>query len=76
VKVLAVSVAQEQSGDSRSSAGDLMDKVVALLDMPPAAAEKLVNATTLGDIYLAETAGANDTTPKGALPTDVVNSNR
>ena len=76
VKVLAVSVAQEQSGDSRSSASDLMDKVVALLDMPPAAAEKLVNATTLGDIYLAETAGTHDTTPTGALPTDVVNSNK
>ena len=76
VKVLAVSVAQEPSGGSGSNSSDLMDKVVALLDMPPAAAEKLVNATTLGDIYLAETAGTHDTTPSGALPTDVVNSNR
>jgi len=76
VKVLAVSVAQEQSGDSRTNASDLTDKVVALLDMPPVTAERLVNATTLGDIYLAETAGAHDITPMGALPTDVVNSNR
>jgi pilus assembly protein CpaB len=76
VKVLAVSVAQEPSGDSNGDSSGLLDKVVALLDMAPDAAEKLVNATTLGDIYLAETANGHDTTPTGALPTDVVASNR
>jgi len=75
VKVLAVSVAQEPSGDRNDSTA-LMDKVVALLDMTPAAAEKLVNATTLGDIYLAETQSGHDNTAAGAVPTDVVSSNR
>jgi Flp pilus assembly protein CpaB len=75
VKVLAVSVAQEPSSDRNDSTA-LMDKVVALLDMTPAAAEKLVNATTLGDIYLAETQSGRDITSAGAVPTDVVSSNR
>jgi Flp pilus assembly protein CpaB len=75
VKVLAVSVAQEPSGD-RNDSNALMDKVVALLDMTPAAAEKLVNATTLGEIYLAETQSGHDITPAGAVPTNVVSSNR
>lgn len=77
VKVLAVSVAQEpSSSSSRTDSTALMDKVVALLDMTPTDAEKLVNATTLGDVYLAETETGHDTTPTGALPTDVVSSNR
>lgn len=76
VKVLAVSVAQEPSSDAHTDSTALMDKVVALLDMTPGQAERLVNATTLGDIYLAETSSGHDTTPSGALPTDVVMSNR
>lgn len=75
VRVLAVSVAQEPAGESRAQSAMLTDKVVALLDMTPIAAEKLVNATTLGEIYLADTASGHDTTPTGALPTDVVKSN-
>ena len=76
VKVLAVSVAQEPSSDAHTDSTALMDKVVALLDMTPGQAERLVNATTLGEIYLAETASGHDTTATGALPTDVVTSNR
>lgn len=76
VKVLAISVAQEPSGNKSSDSTALMDKVVALLDMSPTVAERLVNATTLGDIYLAVTASGHDTTPTGVLPTDVVTSNR
>lgn len=76
VKVLAVSVAQEPSGSAQTDSTGLQDKVVALLDMAPGAAEKLVNASTLGDIYLAETQSGHDTTPTGAVPTDVVTSNR
>jgi len=76
VRVLAVSVAREPSGDSKVESATLTDKVVALLDMTPTEAEKLVNATTLGEIYLADTATGHDVTATGALPTDVVSSNR
>ena len=77
VKVLAVSVAQEPSNSQNSTDAQMLsDKVVVLLDMTPAQAEKLVNATTLGDIYLADTTGSNDRTAKGAVPSDVVASNR
>jgi Flp pilus assembly protein CpaB len=75
IKVLAVSVAQEPAGDSHTNSSALLDKVVALLDMTPGAAEKLVNATTLGDIYLAETQSGHDITATGAVPSDVVSSN-
>jgi Flp pilus assembly protein CpaB len=76
VKVLAVSVAKASADESDAPDGGMTDKVVALLDMTPTAAEKLVNATTLGDIYLADTANGGHTTPTGAVPTDVVGSNR
>jgi Flp pilus assembly protein CpaB len=76
VKVLAVSVASVPSSNSNTDVNTLTDKVVALLDMTPAEAEKLVNATTLGSIYLADNAGGTDHTSTGALPTDVVKANR
>src|SRR4051794_32087591 len=77
VKVLAVSVAQDTADNGGSANSSvLMDKVVALLDMSPSDAEKIVNATTLGDIYLADTATGGHRTPTGAVPTDVVGSNR
>jgi pilus assembly protein CpaB len=77
VKVLAVSVAQASSDESQATdTGALTDKVVALLDLTPADAEKLVNATTLGEIYLADTMTGGHKTPTGAVPTDVVGSNR
>jgi Flp pilus assembly protein CpaB len=73
VRVLAVSVA-EVNDDTKTDNGALVDKVVVLLDLKPSDAEKLVNATTLGQIYLAETASGHST-PKGAVPSDVVKSN-
>lgn len=77
IKVLAVSVAQASPDESQSpDAGSLTDKVIALLDMKPTDAEKLVNATTLGEIYLADTATGGHRTKTGAVPTDVVGSNR
>jgi pilus assembly protein CpaB len=76
VKVLAVSVAQASADESQAETGALTDKVVALLDLTPADAEKLVNATTLGEIYLADTMTGGHKTPTGAVPTDVVGSNR
>ena len=77
IKVLAVSVAQDTANDGHSTNSSvLLDKVVALLDMSPTDAEKLVNATTLGDIYLADTASGGHHTATGAVPTDVVGSNR
>lgn len=75
VKVLAVSVA-EVNDDTETDDGALVDKVVVLLDMKPSDAEKLVNATTLGQIYLAETASGHHSTSTGTVPTDVVKSNR
>jgi pilus assembly protein CpaB len=77
VRVLAVSVAHETSNSTdAATSGALTDKVVALLDMSPTDAEKLVNATTLGSIYLADTSVGGHHTPTGAVPTDVVGSNR
>ena len=77
VKVLAVSVAQDTaSGGHSANSSVLMDKVVALLDVSPTDAEKLVNATTLGEIYLAATTSGDHRTATGAVPTDVVGSNR
>ena len=77
VKVLAVSVAQDKAnGSSSSDQAALSDKVVVLLDMSPRDAEKMVNATTLGEIYLAQTQAGHDTTGTGAVPTDVTLSNR
>ena len=75
VKVLAVSVA-EVDEDSETDDSTLVDKVVVLLDMKPSDAEKLVNATTLGQIYLAETTSGQHSTSTGTVPTDVVKSNR
>lgn len=79
VKVLSVSVADQQStnGDSTdTSASQPTSNVIALLDLTPVEAEKVVNATTLGSIYLAYTQSAHDTTPSGATPQTVVASNR
>jgi len=52
VKVLAVSVAEQENSDD-SSADDLTDKTVVLLELSPRDAERVVNANTLGSVYLA-----------------------
>jgi Flp pilus assembly protein CpaB len=73
VKVLAVSVAETKSDSSRTRA--LADKTVVLLDVDPKDAERVVNVSTLGTIYLAYSTGTHRTST-GANPTDVVASAR
>ena len=88
VKVLAISVAQSQSSSTSSSHGAFgkasasqdqavaQDKVIAVLDLHPGDAERLVNAQALGTIYLGYTLKGGDSTPTGVNPDDVVRSNR
>jgi len=85
VKVLAISVAQAAASGSSShstltaSSSDqqqFQDKVIAVLDLKPTDAERLVNAQALGTIYLGYTLKGGDTTPTGVVPDDVVRSNR
>ncbi|HET6908684.1 MAG TPA: RcpC/CpaB family pilus assembly protein [Mycobacteriales bacterium] len=87
VKVLAVSVAQAptqttsghsvfSNASSAQQSQMLQDKVIAVLDLTPTDAERLVNAQALGSIYLGYTLKGGDTTPTGVIPDDVVRSNR
>lgn len=77
VRVLSVSVAQPNSNGTPSDQSSTPSgSVVALLDLSPRLAEKVVNATTLGSIYLAYTNGHHDKTPSGATPENVITSNR
>ncbi|HWC35572.1 MAG TPA: RcpC/CpaB family pilus assembly protein [Mycobacteriales bacterium] len=81
VKVLSVSVAQPTtngtSSTTNASSSTTPDgSVIVLLDLSPVNAEKVVNALTLGSIYLAYTTNPHDTTPAGATPDDVLRSNR
>ncbi|MGH2719980.1 MAG: Flp pilus assembly protein CpaB [Actinomycetota bacterium] len=82
-KVLAVDVAQPQavSGDDEtqqaSAAQTVTNNVIAVLDVTPQDAERLVNAVSLGKLYLGLSAkDARHTTPTGVTPTDVVGANR
>ena len=81
VKVLSVSVATlpESSQDSTTSTSSAT-QVIAVLDLTPADAEKVVNASTLGSIYFAlssvDGSGQQHKTPQGVTPDDVVVSNR
>ncbi|HEX3705357.1 MAG TPA: RcpC/CpaB family pilus assembly protein [Mycobacteriales bacterium] len=80
VKVLSVSVADPQNTDgsnnSDTSTTTPTGSVIVLLDLTPRNAEKVVNAVTLGSVYLAYTTNAHDTTPSGATPQTVVESNK
>lgn len=88
VKVLAVSVAQSATSSSSTHQGAFsnatnsqdqavaQDKVIAVLDLRPTDAERLVNAQALGTIYLGYTLKGGDSTPSGVNPDDVVRSNR
>jgi len=77
VKVLSVSVAQPTDNNGNTSeVSTPTSSVIALLDLSPINAEKVVNAVTLGQIYLAYTTNAHDKTPEGATPDSVVRSNR
>ncbi|HVT21309.1 MAG TPA: RcpC/CpaB family pilus assembly protein [Mycobacteriales bacterium] len=77
VKVLSVSIAPTDSSDNNSDGTSAPNgSVIVLLDLSPVNAEKVVNAVTLGQIYLAYTTNAHDKTPTGATPDSVVRSNR
>jgi Flp pilus assembly protein CpaB len=81
VKVLSVSVAAPKSGsndstDNNSDTSTPSGSVIVLLNLSPEDAQKVVNATTLGSIYLAYTNNANDKTAQGATPQSVLSSNR
>jgi Flp pilus assembly protein CpaB len=81
-KVLAVSVAQptvqqqKSTGSATTTMEQLQGKVIAVLELTPQDAERLVNAETLGTIYLGYTPHGGDTTGTGVIPDDVVRSNR
>lgn len=77
VKVLSVSVAEPRSGnssDTQTTAAPT-DEVIVLLNLSPEDAQKVVNATTIGSIYLAYTNNSHDTTSQGTTPQDVLTSN-
>lgn len=86
VKVLSVSVAEvpddnaDNNEDNASSAPAATTvEVVAVLDLTPAQAEQVVNAQTLGEIYLAlnsvDGEGQAHKTPTGVTPEQVVTAN-
>jgi Flp pilus assembly protein CpaB len=87
VKVMSVTVAQvpddnadeEEESTVADSASSTVE-VVAVLDLTPAEAEQVVNAQTLGDIYLAlnsvDGKGEEHKTPTGTTPELVVGANK
>lgn len=80
VKVMSVSVAPppQQKADEPKDAPPVAasDQVIAVLDVSPADAERIVNSATLGKLYLGLSDGDPHTTPSGVTPDDVVKSNR
>jgi Flp pilus assembly protein CpaB len=80
-KVLAVSVAERSSTDGKTtpeaSAGAPTAGVIVVLDVSPQDAERVVNAVSIGQLYLGlSSLDAHHTTPTGVIPDDVVNANR
>ncbi|HVF54129.1 MAG TPA: Flp pilus assembly protein CpaB [Actinomycetota bacterium] len=78
IRVLSVNVAAVRSTDGSTAAenGVATEGVTVVLEVPPAEAERIVNAVTLGEIYLAMSAsGESHRTPKGVTPDDVVSAN-
>lgn len=79
VKVLSVSVANPSTNGTNTNGSNTSAPdggVIVLLDLSPVNAEKVINAVTLGSIYLAYTTNTSDKTPTGATPDDVIRSNR
>ncbi len=73
IKVLSVRIAPSQESDEEgSNSGSPGEDVIVLLDLMPRDAEKVVNAVTLGEIYLAMSDGSKHVTPTGTTPDDVV----
>jgi Flp pilus assembly protein CpaB len=82
VKVLSVSVADPTTTDSNNDSDSAdnvstpTSSVIALLDVSPRNAQKVVNAVTAGSIYLAYTTTTNDKTSQTDNPNTVLASNR
>lgn len=75
-KVLSVSIAAPTTEEDASGSAVPIDQVLAVLQLRPQEAERVVNATELGQIYLALTnEGEFHETPDGAVPDDVVDAN-
>lgn len=86
INVMSVTVAEvpkdateEEESTVPDSAASVVE-VVAVLDVTPAEAEQIVNAQTLGDIYLAlnsvDGKGEEHKTPTGTTPELVVSANK
>lgn len=80
VKVLSVTIAAPQTTtsdeDGAATSAAPVNEVVAVLEVSPEDAERLVNASTLGSLYLAlSNEGETHSTPEGVTPDDVVGSN-
>lgn len=78
IKVMSVSVAPrpEQAESDKAGSSPAGDQVIAVLDVNPTEAERIVNSATLGKLYLGLSGGDLHVTPAGATPDDVVKSNR
>jgi len=77
IKVMSVSVApRPERGSGDSLEAPAADRVIAVLDVDPAEAERIVNSATLGSLYMGLSGGERHATPTGATPDDVVRSNR
>ena len=79
VKVLSVSVAPPPvaEGETAAAVEQPLSQVLAVLDVSPVEAERIVNATTLGKLYLGlSSAVAQHRTPTGVTPADVISANR
>ena len=78
IRVVSVSVAPERKDGTGSGASDeqtVANQVLAVLDVSPADAERIVNASNLGKLYLGLVKAAHRT-PSGVTPSDVVQANR
>ncbi|MGH2768533.1 MAG: RcpC/CpaB family pilus assembly protein, partial [Actinomycetota bacterium] len=77
VRVLAVSVAERQQDAPAQDPARDDGRVIVVLDVTPPEGEAIVNAVSIGKLYLGlSTPGARHTTPTGVVPDDVVSSNR
>jgi Flp pilus assembly protein CpaB len=77
IKVLAVSINQADNANGDSSSASTPDgQVVVLLDLAPKDAEKVVNAVTIGSIYLAYSPNPHDKTSTATSPATVLQSNK
>lgn len=86
IKVMSVTIAEvpddnaDNNKDNTATTAETVIEVVAVLDVSPAEAEQIVNAQTLGEIYLAlnsiDGKGEKHKTPTGVTPEQVVTANK